>query len=229
MSEWRRIWAKAIRANQKMCMNLEEGEKSFAELLRKHPDDGMILYSRGEGYERLRMWAQALSDYSEAARLMPAPHWKDVARAAADRVRCEMTNLRTPAASLVWTAFHRVYGAYRAPHRVRVEALSAITRFDSESASAAASLRNCLQEVVRELLGRFGADVAIRDDKELVKQIEWLSENGKVSSDVGALMGRVRRIGNKATHGKGAEFEAVLRDFPEILEQIGWHVKTPRP
>lgn len=80
MSEWKRIWARAIKANQRMGDDLERGEAEFAVLLNTYGHDGMVYYSRGEAYEGRALQQLAVRDYQSAERHMPVLHWKAVAR-----------------------------------------------------------------------------------------------------------------------------------------------------
>src|SRR3989442_2283790 len=120
MSNYRRIWAEAIRANQSLALNRDDGTSMFEQLVRRHPEDGMIFYERGEAFEHLGFLDQAEQDFTEAARLLTSPHWKDVARLALHRIgrkrsadtKGRVVSVGTPQ----WDAFHRVHGLPQLPH-----------------------------------------------------------------------------------------------------------------
>lgn len=203
MSKWRDIWARAIEANQQFAANRLKGEGEFKKLLQTYPNDGMIHYSRGEAYEYIKSFDLALADYEKAEGLFPIPHWKEVARIATDRVNHKKSGLPAPAQPIIWSTFHRVYAAPHIPHRIRVDALSAIARFDSEPHLSAAQLRSCLEELVIYLLDK--ASVNYSDKKWLEERIALLETLGLVTPTIATLMDKVRDLGNKGVLPKSEE------------------------
>jgi hypothetical protein len=196
----------------------DKGETEFKTLIGKYPNDGMVYYSRGEGYECLGLLESALADYRTAERLMPAPHWREVAKLAADRVQQKRVSLRYRSPNPVWEAFHRIYGASTIPHRVRVDALSAVARFEAEPHLSAAALRSCLEDLVLGLLKETSAHCA---EKNLEDRIDLLRSLGLVSPELATKMHKLRDLGNKAVHPElrvGVDFSPVLRYFSEIAE-----------
>jgi Domain of unknown function (DUF4145) len=220
MSQWQRIWAKSILANQQLVQNQGKGEEAFRALMSKFPGDGMMHYSRGEGYEYLGLWDAALADYKTAERLLPAPHWKEVARGAGERVSQKRTSLTHHPANWIWEALHRVYAASRAPHRVRRDALIAIEMFDPVPHLAIAILRCCLEYVVVVLLRESELDHTT--DDPLIDQINTLESRGVVPHSIAELMHGVRIVGNDAIHHPETTTDVALREalrnFLDILE-----------
>jgi hypothetical protein len=222
MSQWQKIWARSIRANQQLVQSPTKGEEAFQKLMGKFPGDGMLYYSRGEGYESLGLWDAAIADFREAERLLPAPHWKEVAKGAVHRVRQKRTSLRYNSTNPVWDALHRVYAASRAPHRVRVDAMIAIEMFDPVPHLAIAILRCCLEYIVVVLLDDNKIDNTTVDD--LVDQINKLASRGVIPHSITELMHNIRKVGNDAIHHPETTTDVALadslRDFLNILEGV---------
>jgi hypothetical protein len=87
MSEYRRIWVEAIKANQRMLLNRSAGAEDFERLLARHPADGMLFLERGEAFEWLKLLDEADADYRQAEVRLTSPHWKEVARLAQRRIQ----------------------------------------------------------------------------------------------------------------------------------------------
>jgi tetratricopeptide (TPR) repeat protein len=222
MSQWQKIWARSIHANQQLVQNQTKGEGAFQALMGKYPDDGMLYYSRGEGYECLGLWDAAIADYKEAERLLPAPHWKEVAKGAAQRVSQKRTSLTHDPTDRIWDALHRVYAASRAPHRVRRDALIAIEMFDPVPHLAIAILRCCLEYMVVVLLDE--RDLDYSTDDTLIDQINMLESREVIPHSTADLMQRVRIVGNDAIHHPETTSDVALgdalRDFLAIVECV---------
>jgi len=224
MSVFRDIWAKAILASQELALNRAKGEAAFGKLLETYPNDGMVYYEWGEAYEYLKLFDLAESSYKAAEEFFPIPHWKAVAREGLARVRHKK---QSPRAELskenLWTIFHRIHAVPQIPHKVRVDALSAIARFDSEPHVTAAQLRSCLEELVITLLDK--AHISYADAKTLESRIALLESLGIVSPSVATRMDKVRDLGNKGTHPekrrKHVNFRPIISDFADVIEAIG--------
>lgn len=76
MSLHRKVWYKAVEANQIYQSDQKEGEEKFEELLEKYPDDGMVYYEKAEAYETMGLLNIAKKNYSKAYENFPLPHWK---------------------------------------------------------------------------------------------------------------------------------------------------------
>lgn len=219
MSKFRDIWAQAILAGQQMMRNPQLGDRPFGQLLSKYPQDGMIFYERGEAFEYLNELERAERDYAEAERLLPLPHWKLVARRALARVqgsRCP-EDIRAGEQSLQWKAFHDVHAVPHAPHKVRVRALSALARIDSELRSALTDLRSCLEELVVCRLRR--AHTVLPSDLEGKIRLAELSRIAP--ANIVENMHQLRQIGNSATHTGGTlesrDVDSAIRALVLIL------------
>jgi tetratricopeptide (TPR) repeat protein len=87
MGHWRDLMAEAEAARQTMMRDRAAGEAKFDRLIEAHPNDGMLYFKRGEGYEALREGELAVSDYHRAESLFPMVEWQARARQAAKRLR----------------------------------------------------------------------------------------------------------------------------------------------
>jgi len=79
MSKWRNIWHDAVDANSEMMNDTDSGLIEFYQLLKDHPDDGMIYYERAEAYEYLGQKTEALKDYQIAKDKLPRAKWNKLA------------------------------------------------------------------------------------------------------------------------------------------------------
>ena len=95
MSRWREIMDQAEASKGQMISNRATGEETFRRLLDLYPADGMLYFKRGEAYEVLREFSNALNDFEKASILFPIEKWKLLARAAAERVKTEKDNVTT--------------------------------------------------------------------------------------------------------------------------------------
>ncbi len=227
MSTFRRIWSSAILAGQQMALDPQVGDRPFEILLQKHPSDGMVLYERGEAFEYLGAWDRAEHDYEEAEQLLILPQWKAVARRAQARV---CSRRHSPAAStrdesLQWSAFHLVHAAPRAPHKLRVRAISALARIDSEPESGVADLRSCLEELVVATYRRSAP--AVPPPRDLEEKIRMLGLLRIAGTEIIGDMHLLRRIGNKGAHADAVldpgEIESAVRAFISLLK---WSVQN---
>ena len=67
-----------------------EGERRFSDLLREHPDDGMIFFKRGEAYQTIGMPEKAITDYRKAESAFPMQEWRQLAARGIDRCRTDI-------------------------------------------------------------------------------------------------------------------------------------------
>ena len=222
MSSFREIWREAIGSGQEMMLKPQSAKQRFDQLLSKHGQDGMIFYERGEAAEYLGDVKSAERDYSKAVRLLPLEHWRVVARRSLARVRHELDPTNPgPGKDLQWDAFHDVHGVPRAPDKVRVRALSALARIDSEVDSALMDLRSCLEEVVVDQL----RSVSRRDwPKTLEEKIELLKSHEIAPSDIVKDMHQVRQIGNKGAHTdrtiERRDIDSAISTFVRVLRHF---------
>jgi tetratricopeptide (TPR) repeat protein len=226
MSTWRKIWTEAISANHELCLNRSKGESAFRRLLEAHPDDGMIYYERAEAYEYLNELDAAEADYKTAEKYFPVMHWKTVAREGIARI--QLKKQAAKAASTLpndtqWGIFHRVHAVPQIPHEIRVDALSAIARFDSEPHIAAAQLRLCLEQLVVALLEKIHVDYS--DAGTLEKRIALLDSLEVIPSPIVLQMDRLRDLGNKGIHAekrkRPVNFSPCMSAFADIVEWAG--------
>lgn len=224
MSEWRIIWAKSIKANKALIKSRGKGEAEFKRLFILYPNDGMIFYSRGEAYEYLLEYELAVKDYGMARDLFPAPHWQRVAQYAIERVEQRKSSGDGYVTGRSWWDYlHRVYGVVAIPHKIRVDILSAIERFDSEPHLSAGLLRMNLEELVNYLLEK--ASIPNFEDEELEKKIDIIEANNLITPGIASKMQIVRDRGNKCVHREkdvgDINFYALLDNFVEVIEGLG--------
>jgi len=144
MSQFRKVWADAILANQQLAFNRSKGEVAFKHLFEVYPNDGMVYYERGEAYEYLKVLDRAESDYRTAEGLFPLKHWKAIAREGLARIqhfRQPSSGQSKPPDDTQAALIHRLHSVPQLAHDIRVDAFSAIQKFDSEPHFAAAQLR----------------------------------------------------------------------------------------
>ncbi len=232
MSQFREIWVKAIRANKELALGRPGAEREFDRLMREYPDDGMVFYERGEAFEYRHEVGRAEADYAAAERLFLVPHWQVVARMGRSRLHQQQQKFRESRMSqepmTQWEAFHRVHTVPQAPHELRVHALSAIQRIDSEPGSAATDLRRCLEEVVQTKLNRMQHRPSGSFD--LVAKIDFLKTAGAAPPHIAVRMHRLRQDGNQGAHGSAGRpqrtLNAILADFVAVLDWADsavWH------
>lgn len=222
MSKYRNIWRESINANKKMSRNLEKGLLVFDKLLKKDDSDGMIFYSRGESYEKHKMYDNALHDYQKAIDLFPLPHWKTIARIAYHRV-AKITKIETKKPTEFSEVndeqcklIHNIYDFTNIPTFARMLALSAVHRIDSEHDSAFIDFRTCIELFVKELF-EDGTDIALRD------MLDEIAKNENISSSVIDSMHKLKQRGNKSTHSSPTEItdkevKYYLSIFHEVLK-----------
>jgi len=224
MSEFREIWAQAIQAGQEMTLTPAAGDRPFEKLLKGRARDGMVFYERGEAYEYLNKLESAERDYAKAERLLPLEHWKEVARRSLLRVRYKHSRAGVgPGAHLQWDAFHDVHTLPRLQHKLRVRALSALARIDSEVDSALTDLRSCLEEVLVEQLqtvprAEWSYELTFREKTGVLQ-----SRRG-VPNTVARDMQLLWRIGNKAAHPDGSverrDADSAIKCFVRVLRHF---------
>jgi tetratricopeptide (TPR) repeat protein len=223
MSEWRDIWAESIKANKELIKNRIKGEVEFKKQLSQHPNDGMVFYSRGEAYEHLTELDLAMEDYKKAEINFPAPHWKELAKYALARVeKKKSTGKDDQIGNDIQDIIHRIYGVTCIPHKVRVDALSAIERFDSEPHMSAGLLRLCIEELVNTILKN--ASIDYYANEELDRKIDKLEARGVITPLIASKMQIVRDLGNKGLHPgidyRTIVYEPILDSFIAVLELI---------
>ena len=86
MNNWREISAAARTAQQMMIADITSGEEEFERLLRYYPNDGMVYYQRGLGYEYHKEYEKAKSDLEKAEILFPKMEYQKLAREALNRI-----------------------------------------------------------------------------------------------------------------------------------------------
>jgi tetratricopeptide (TPR) repeat protein len=91
MSNRLRIMAEAEEARLVLeGYDRRDGERRFADLLREHPDDGMISFKRGEAYETIGQPEKAIADYQRAESVFPMREWKQLASQGIDRCKTDI-------------------------------------------------------------------------------------------------------------------------------------------
>lgn len=218
MKAFRRIWDEAIKANQRFCL----GESAaFDDLLRDHPDDGMVLYERGEGWEYLSDLRRSRDDFRAASGLLKNDHWRQVAKIAADRVERKAAGQMAESNSPRWSSFHLVHQVPQAPHAFRRRAIFATYRSDLEKDMAASELRACIEILANELIGS-----AVGANDDLATRIKKL-ENFKVVPDpVVTAMRVVKSTGNSGAHAEGIGDEQLKDALTRFWIVLDWARKN---
>ena len=216
MSEWRTIWKKAIRANQELELNRPSGEAAFQRLLKAHPGDGIVYYERAEAYEYIGQLDLVEADYTMAEGRLVLPHWKKAAREGLVRIRHRR---QSPAATTrpqqrdLWALVHCMHAFPGLPPEVRVDAILAIVRADSEPHASATELRTCLERLVGPLLRDplTGSQYA----GTLSNGIQQLKRRGMVPPSEGDRMAHVLEEGNAGAHGRQFPLPLAILDVIE--------------
>jgi hypothetical protein len=224
IERWHGIWEQAIQANQDFALRLPGGERSFAELLTQHGDDGMVSYELGQAHEFLGDPSSAESDYTRAEERFPLPHWQEVAREARDRARRQKSAVRSPSRDYSFEAIsHRIHAVPEIPHRARVCALFSAARIESQPWMSAALFRMALELAVVELLERHSVNYSSDDD--LRRWIALLRQVPKATRQVIDGAHKCRILGNQGVHprwsGAAPDFKDGLIRFVEIVEWVG--------
>jgi hypothetical protein len=217
VSEDTNVWYEAILAGSRMALGPRLGEEAFADLLLKHPEDGIVFYERGEAFEYLGDFQRARQDYERAGQLLPMRHWRTIAGMAIQRLT-DPDSFKTAPAQ--WVAFHTVHSTPEAPHELRRRALSALERIDSDW-EAVVDLRKCLGEMVRDLYRTFAPNT--RQPRRLETRIYELRRLGVVPEDVASDMQRLRDLGNKGAHSSNTlQPERVNQAIDSFIEVLHW-------
>ncbi len=93
-----------IKAEAERCRNLTlrdrmAGEQAFGQLIKAHPDDGMVYLMRGEAYEALEEYQLASGDYRKARVLLPWLRWQQQAQLGIERTKIEVRAAEEAAAN----------------------------------------------------------------------------------------------------------------------------------
>ena len=190
-SGWRVIWAKAQSAIEALIRDRVEGEKAFDALVARHPDDGMVYFERGSGYEFRGEPQFALPDYETAERLFPWETWRAKARAGANRVRVTI-----PMYATVEEAERNIRALKSVDKALQWEALEAIAKVSTSPDDAVKALRLCAEHIARFLLQRQGQ----RTPEDLDTMIRILVQKQIITEITGRHLDTIRVIGNLAIH-----------------------------
>jgi hypothetical protein len=202
MSEWRIIWKKAFFANELLIKNKMKGEKEFKKILKKYKTDGMVFYERGEAYEFIGDYTNAINDYQKASSLFPAPHWQRIAKLGINRNLKKQSGKKYIHTDSQWSIFHRIHCLNNLDNLTKFDALVAITLLDSEPHETALLLRCCLESLVLSLLPDLPDSKEDECLQELIFKLQnYYRNNYKPIDDFTySMMDKVRDIGNKAAH-----------------------------
>jgi regulator of sirC expression with transglutaminase-like and TPR domain len=86
---WTQITTDAESARRLTVTDRERGMQKFAELLKTHPNEPMIVFKRGQALAELGDREGAKRDFAVAAAQFPMEKWKRIAEDAARRVEQE--------------------------------------------------------------------------------------------------------------------------------------------
>lgn len=223
MSTHRLIWDKAIHANKILQIDKEKGKVLFENLINKYPNDGMVAYEQGEGYELLGEYAKAIISYKRSYVLFPLAHWKKIAEIAYKRADIKLRNKKyvcdDDSYSMQWDAFHKMHSCVWFPDKVRLQSLSAITRIDSEIETALAIFRTTIEKVLSDII----INNAFDNEYNLEAMINFLSVNKKFKSETITSINNIRKIGNYAIHDKlntTIDIPRILSDYISAMIEL---------
>lgn len=201
MSIWRDIWKEAVSANQKMVLAKDSSANSFAPLLEKYSNDGMVFYEMGEAYETLEFDDAAIKNYKKARELFPVPHWKDVAGFAINRIERNSTHFDSAGYGkfykLQWDSFHTMHTFANLLDECRYLGISALSRIDSEASSEIVHFRTAMEVELNflfpDLISSLGKNFCLREalEKLKIEGVDW-----EIMRD----MDNVREEGNLSAH-----------------------------
>jgi hypothetical protein len=225
MSEWRNIWAQAIKANQRMTINISDGENAFLKLMSETREDAMIFYERAEAYEFHQNKEKAKNDYIKANQSFPAPHWQKVAELGLNRI----SNIDIQHNNFIhqWNTFHEIHTYPFIPHSIRINSLTALEVFDSLPNLTAGILRNCLEQFCEIFLEKSRIKYTKKDD--LFVKINLLYEKEIINDVTFTIMDKLRDLGNEGVHNKGnrgCDFYLLMLDnYITLLSIINYRIE----
>ncbi len=88
MACWNEIMAKAVSAKKTLTDDRFLGEAAFDELIREFPQNGMVRFQQGQGYEARGDAPHARDSYAMAENLFEVVEWRR--RATTGRLRCSL-------------------------------------------------------------------------------------------------------------------------------------------
>lgn len=222
MSEHRRIWYEAVKANQVMQIDEEVGKEEFEKLLDLHPNDGMVFYERAEAFEALEYLEPANSDYLKAEEKLLFPNWKNVANLGINRIQDKKNRAYKKLIDDQWEIFHLIHGLYRLPHEIRCQSLSSIERFDSECESCIGEFRKIAEDIVNKIYSRNKNKYQFREPIFLGRKIKRLFDHKIIEKRLSNLLGNLNYWGTMELHSIAGKEEikpnACLGVFFEMLE-----------
>lgn len=168
-----------------------EGERLFSELLRSHPEDGMVFFKRGEAYETVGQPEKALKDFQVAETTFPMREWKQLASQGIQRCKTDIRLKRLePELQPIW---REVLHMPRWPPRARP-----------------LIARAAIERTAIVLLSQFRIEPRGPDLKDKLSALRASKRvDGKVLED----MQTVKGFGDAAAHGENiGEHEAGLCD-----------------
>jgi len=223
MSERRIIWKKAVIANTEMINDRNRGEKSFDKLIKKYKKDGMVLYERGEAYEFLKDYKNALLDYEKAIPLLPMSHWQDRSKDGLLRLEMKKRGDSVEQSDGQWEIYHRLHEFNNIEPLTKFDMLVAITLLDSTPHETALLLRCCLET----MLISWSINNSMKINGGLANLINSVFINSQHSlcpldETTYQMMIKVNEIGTKAAHPKlrtiNTNFEGCARYFIHVVE-----------
>lgn len=223
---YREIWHAALKAQQEMVLGKDNSGKSFNNLFKRHPNDGMLFYERAEAYECLENISKAKNNYELALLYFPNPKWKKVAYEGLKRIQNTKRNLgKKGEIDLRWNYFHQVNSYVYIPHEIRSFSLSSLERFSEEKRLAIGELRICLEKVVYNLSKKYKTiHPGYFKTIDIAGKLDDLKNKGCIGFEFCVMMNRCWRDMGEIIHPikyiniTDEFYEKILKSFIEILE-----------
>jgi hypothetical protein len=191
-SLWRKIMEEAADAREVLKSDRKTGIAAFAKLVALHPKDGMVYFQRASGYQAIREFDLARSDFETARDLFPLERWKREAERAIETLAREQSWGGTVA-----EARHRLDALRHIDRDIRGSVVAAVNMMESNLTSSAGELRRCAELVVAGVVRELGITP---EGDDLDKRIRLLGNKIGEHSAVVTHLHTARRIGNVASH-----------------------------
>ncbi len=192
MRDWKQIMEDAANARLLMLKDRRSGELKFAQIMTLFPDDGMVYFERGRGFEELGEFNKAINDYEIAHNYFPLDRWKWEAQEAIKRVNETLNSKR----GTLLEAKQRVLNLKKINPILINQFIYALGQIEIDPSTSAISLRKQIEYITSELLDLHTS----RYPTELVENIEQLRNKRIIPDIVFSHLSNIRVIGNKAAH-----------------------------
>jgi hypothetical protein len=219
-SDWSTIMAEANQAKHRTLNTSSQPVSLFFDLLTtKYPEDGMVWYRLAESHEHRKDFHRAQEAYSKARELFHMKEWKNLARAAEDRIK-SLRRSQTHT-GLLESEIALVSRLLITDSAIKVLSLQALRLLGSSPVAAVALSRTVLIRIIRSL------DASALDSTRkdyLNAAIDLLKTSGRISQMTADDMHSVRmrrndiEFASTLPNTEEARFSAVK--LVEILKRL---------